>query len=447
MLPAYNFTHTMMLLMRIQTESSRWLKRLIVRDRRDGMGHASGNSHAHPNSSHVLAPPTHATHAHSLTSPTAVARYAFNAASQAHSSSQTSTNSRDNHTNPFNIHTVTVTIPAMLHWIYLLHQSILCKSTFIFWNIIYSKNAEIKGYTEEMSQKLDKLDVNYIGLIDRLVKRLPNCYSFEIVLDCSELDQIVDMNKPLQLIDMGYTNGNTTQSSSSSYGHQSTDADSPISPSHSSPPTGSGGLAKYPILFTWPQSRSTLEKWNLISTLLSHGDLFAGYESLPPNSSTSSSFRQTNTSIATLGPSHHQGDWMIWDYENEGMQLSKGITPVSYFIARLDLHKSAYIVITFQSTDIPSSSLARDSTNDSTISSVPVPPLNSSSSSSSLLSSNSSSNNPLSPPQSSSLPLAPPVRKKLFDQILTEFVPILQKLRHMHVFQQMQPMLGVKKKG
>lgn len=292
MMPACDAKHTMFLLMRVRLEHTRWMQRLLARDRERSTSPTSGTGQSLGSASRKLGG-----------MPGGIGSPA----------------------GPLVVQTVSCTFPAVLHWTHLLHHSLLCKATLLFWNTLHS--AEIRG--DEMQQKLERLDANYVGMsdarqqadtrahrllgtslscaltslvvlvppspllsisfascplrIDKLVKRLPNCYSFSVLLDCSGLPRVVDPAHPLVLHDVLAP-----------------------PPTDDAPP---GGLARYPVVFTWPLSRPPLEKWNLVSTLIAKQDLMAGLAGTPGPLTIP---RQTATYTLAVGPSNQTSDLMIW---------------------------------------------------------------------------------------------------------------------------------------
>jgi hypothetical protein len=127
MLPGFDCKHTMFLLMRIRMEQARWMNRLLTRDREGSMMNATLPS---------------GLPAGSKKTPATVVKYSSGLSFAMN----------------------TVTFPTVLHWIHMFQQSLLSKSTLLFWNMLHAKSAEIRGYAEEMQQKLDRLDVNYLNL-------------------------------------------------------------------------------------------------------------------------------------------------------------------------------------------------------------------------------------------------------------------------------------------
>lgn len=124
---------------------------------------------------------------------------------------------------------------------------------------------------------------------------------------------------------------------------------------------------------------------------------------------------------------------------------------VSYFLARADMHTSVYLVLTFQAntaaaTDAPTPTANHTRDTSLTGEDRAMTPSGSSASLAPTPTHLSVAASVASPhATSSSLPSAAG-RKRAFDLILGEVTPILHRMRHMHVFQQMQPGLG-KKKG
>jgi hypothetical protein len=266
--------------------------------------------------------------------------------------------------------------------------------------------------------------------LDKLIKRTPHCYSFSLLLDASSLPNILDPSHPLVLKDITAPQGTGAEE------------DQPAE----------GGLARFPLLFSYPPGRPFLQKWNIVSTVIARADMF--YSGL-----TKESPRQTATYVCTLGPSHLPTDVCIWDYESEMLQANSKhanglLAPnsASYFIAKVDPSKTAYVVVTFQANPsilggeggtLAGTTQQRNVSGGSPADS-PLPQSSSSlSAHTALATPTSAAATPAVNP--AAIPPAPAARKRVFDQLMAEVSPILHYMRHMHVFNQMQPSLGKKK--
>lgn len=258
--------------------------------------------------------------------------------------------------------------------------------------------------------------------IDKLVKRIPNCYSFSILLDASALPDILDPAHPLVLRDMAAP------------AHDPAD-DAPAE----------GGLARFPLLFSYPPGRPLVQKWNLVSTLIASADLYhSGLSADTP--------RQTTKCVLALGPSHLPTDVCVWDFASEVDYATRhgGCLPpnsTSYFLAKVDIGKTAYIVVTLQAnTSILNGDKSDGGTTSTSTTEVDPLPHSTSSISTPTHGSTVSQHPPAgSIPPPSAVPPTGAMRKRIFDQLLADVSPILHYLRHMHVFQQMQPALGKRK--
>ena len=438
LLPAFDWTSTMFALMRIKAEHARWMNRILARD---------------------------------------------NSINANNNSSSSSSNSRKAVTNKsistLHVSVSTCVFPSVLHWVHQLHHSLLCKATFVFWGMTVSKSVEIKGYGEEMALRLANLEAHYVALCDRIVKKVPHAYSCMLLMDASSSSSmggrpVVDPLRPLVLRDSAVSEEDALAAEEA--------AGVAAAPS-------TGGLGQYPVLFSWPAHRAAvLEKWNLVSLLQQKQDLMSDLSSaFHANPSKAASFvtrQQTATYILATGPSNHPGDdLLVWDYENEVARASPttGIVApgsVSYFLCKIDTNKNVYFVITFQAgcneppaaavpnnaaTTTPNNHHHPSSSGPSGASNPPTPPTHltrdysganwdtndnafstSAAASAAAASTSAAAAAASSPPSSCQLLLSASARKRAFDHVLSEVTPMLFKLRHMHVFQNLQP--GVYKK-
>jgi len=411
--------------------------------------------------------------------------------------------------------TSTFTLPSVLHWLRLFHASLLAKSTFIFWHPIIStstprltvqngrggcggrtssSSASSRERERERAElaakyaKLERLDTNFLAAVDRLLQRVPCCSSFSLLLDCSNRDQVVaepahslasstasSAPRPTRNNDddganatSNATNDTATTRNDVEGGNDQDDADGD---DDESPPPPTGGLARYPILFTWPLNRSLEKKWNVVSLLLSKQDVWSrmsqAFANYHPSSrgSTTSNFHlplpsQSSSYLLAVGPSFHPSDLIIWDYEHESMKETQ-----SYVLAKMDLDKDIYIVITCQ----PPQQQQQQQQSGNEMDAATLPPSGSSTSlgagpshlhmNASPPSNISSSTAPSSsaaatatPPPSRVALFSPAIRKRLFDVIVSELYPMLQRLRHQHVYAQVHANVhghghGAKRKG
>lgn len=439
-LPALDWKATMFALMRIKTEHVRWLNRLMARDRDGapgGGGGGSGGAGARKPAGGAGAP--------AKFSPL------------------------------LPVTPSTVTFPCVLHWVHQLHHSLLCKATLLFWTATAAKSAEIKGFGDEAAAKVERLDSNYVAQMDRMVRRLPHCYSVALIMDCTDpMHQglrVPDPAQPLLLHDSALSPDDLAESASAAV---------------------PDGLGKYPVLLSRPPHRPVLEKWNLVSLLQQKEglaeDMAAAFAAAaaarrPPPLSPHAP-QQSATQMVALGPSNSPSDLLVWDYENEALQASHapgnsggGSVPagtVSTFLCKVDPSKNLYLVVTFQAgctnnpaagTDLlsPSNPSRESSGSDAaamqstinavaaagTSASTPVSTAAASATTPSHASSASSGlSSPLPPYASASASLqllSAAARKRAFEQVLAEVTPMLHKLRHMHVFANLQPALGKKR--
>jgi len=443
-LPALDWKATMFALMRIKTEHARWMNRLMVRDRDGAPGGGGGGGGSSGGAG--ARKPGGGTGAPAKFSPL------------------------------LPVTPSTVTFPCVLHWVHQLHHSLLCKTTLLFWTATAAKSAEIKGFGDEAAAKVERLDSNYVAQMDRMVRRLPHCYSVALLMDCTDPMhaglRVPDPAQPLLL------------------------HDSALSPDEMGEAAGAAvpdGLGKFPVLISRPPHRPMLEKWNLVSLLQQKEELaenmvaaFAAAAAArrPPPLSPHAP-QQSATQMVALGPSNSPSDLLVWDYENEALQASHGPASsgggsvpagtVSTFLCKVDPSKNVYLVVTFQAgcTNNPAagadllspSSASRESSGSDAAAmqtalnavaaagasaSTPVSAAAASAATPSHASAASSGLSSPLPPYASAASaslqlLSAAARKRAFEQVLAEVTPMLHKLRHMHVFANLQPGLGKKR--
>jgi len=501
LLPAYDWKHTILTLTRIKAEHHKWLQRILARDKEvnapgggastAGTAGAAGRKGVLPSTALVQA-----------------AKY----------------------TPLLSVSVSSATVPAALHWLHQLSHSLLCKATLLFWSVTAAKSAEIKGASAagELAARLERLDVNYVAVFDRMLKRIPHCYSIALMMDCTGASsaagtgatRVVDPLRPLQLRDAAVSDEELEYARLQAEAQAEADAANGLSPP---PPVaqggGGGGLGQYPVLFSWPPSRAVLEEWNLVALLQQKADLMAELadlaNALPPPSTVNTTpapqpaglmtpgsphsppptMSPTGTSAASaaanfsmppsrpvplsllaavnnhpsasqlvaLGPSHHPLDLLVWDFENELPIVPRGGGPpqppppgaVSYFLARLDVSKNVWLVVTLQqgcsnAAEAPAASAggAAEASGgaDSSDTAVSAPLSASAASTPSHASSASTpSHSSSSAAAASPSVLSGAARRRAFDHLLAETTPVLQRLRHLHVMQHLQPNLGKKR--
>jgi hypothetical protein len=270
-------------------------------------------------------------------------------------------------------------------------------------------------------------------------------------------------------------NANNNNSSSGSGAHSA----SPPGTSASSSPT-SAGYSSSSAASTSSSSTSSAASFSVPPSRPFPLGLLSPLNNLTVPSGAGPQQRQ----LVALGPSNHPADLLVWDFENELPIIPRGgvattaaspplIPPgaVSYFLARLDVGKSAWLLLTFQQGCINGpetaitptaaagggSSLSRaDGVGSLDATSL----LHSASGTGSSLSAALTSSGGVQPPPTPSsasgatggataapavLP-SPADRRRAFERLVAEISPVLQKLRHLHILQHLQPNLG-KKKG
>jgi hypothetical protein len=390
-IPKFDWKHSTFTLMHIKAEHTRWLNRIVTKDKEFNSGSGTHNTNSNSNIG------TTGGGGVSSTLSGAVGSSGGRNLKNQYPSALTPTSK---HSPLLLISVTTATIPSLLHWIHQFSHSLLCKSTLLFWHATAARSLEIRGVTEEISARLDRLDTNYVALFDKFIKKIPNCYSISLIMDCTLNPSgipIPDPLHPLQLADSAVNEDELELAAAASAQSPSIESDdgttSPVSPPSVIPQTG--GLGQYPVLFHWPTSRTLLEKWNLVSILQLKGDLMADLSATvtpPVQTSTGANATQSNTSghqhsststpptlslahsrpfplsllaplqsssqLVALGPSNHPSDLLIWDFENElpipnrnaGVSAlpTVPIGAVSYFVSKMDINKNVWIVVTFQ---------------------------------------------------------------------------------------------------